>query len=124
MVRLTMILLCFLLAAAAWGRYQAEASVREARREIQELERAKAQETSQVQVLRAEIAYLESPERLAEIAERVTALQPLSGRQLMTADEFLAAFDDHARPPQLARPPADRDAIAQALAMADVKFAE
>lgn len=118
MVRLTMILLCFLLAAAAWGRYRAEASVREARREIQELERAEAKETSQVQVLRAEIAYLESPERLATIARRVTALQPLSGRQVMTADEFLAAFGDPASASHLARPPADRDVIVHALALA------
>jgi hypothetical protein len=123
MVRLTMILLCFLLAAAAWGRYRAEASVREARREIQELGQAQAKEISQVQVLRAEIAYLESPERLAKIARSVTDLEPLSGRQLMTADEFLVAFGDEAGP-RLARPPADRDLVLHALAMADVKLAE
>jgi hypothetical protein len=124
MVRLTMIMLCFLLAAAAAGRYQAEVSVREAKREIKELDRAKAKELSEIQVLRAEIAYLESPERLAKIAERVTDLEPLSGRQLMTADEFLVAFGDEneAAPARPAQP--NGDVILHALAMADLTHTE
>ncbi len=92
MMRLTMILLCFLLAAAAAGRYKAEAAVRESRIELRRLDRAKAQEVSAIQALRAEVAYLESPERLAGVADAVTNLKPLTGAQLMTAEDFVAAF--------------------------------
>lgn len=121
MVRITMILLCLLLAAAAAGRYQAEVSVRETRREIQELERAKAQELSEIQLLRAEIAYLENPDRLARIAAKVTDLEPLAGSQLMTADEFAVAFGGEADGPADF---AGGDAIIHALAMADMKPVE
>lgn len=124
MVRLTMIMLCFLLAAAAAGRYQAEVSVREARRQIEELDRAKARELSQIQVLRAEVAYLENPDRLAKIAARVTDLEPLSGRQLLTADEFLIAIGEAAvvAPPPIAMP--KDDPIKHALAMAELNLVE
>lgn len=104
MMRLTMILLCVLLAAAAAGRYQAEAAVRETRGELKRLDRAKSEEITSIQLLRAEVAYLESPERLAEVASRMTDLEPLSGAQLMTADEFEVAFsDDRARPTAASR---------------------
>lgn len=124
MVRLTMIMLCFLLAAAAAGRYQAEVSVREARREIEELDRAKAKELSQIQVLRAEVAYLENPDRLAKIAVRITDLEPLSGRQLLTADEFLIAIGEQGviTPPPVAMP--KDDPILHAIAMAELNLAE
>lgn len=120
MVRITMIMLCFLLAAAAAGRYQAEVSVRETRREIESIDRAVAKELSEIQVLRAEVAYLESPDRLAKIAARHTALQPLGGAQLMTADEFLIAFGDRDVAPAQTKPPAGRDVILHAIAMADL----
>ena len=121
MVRITMILLCLLLAGAAAGRYQAEVSVRETRREIQEIERAKAQELSEIQLLRAEIAYLESPDRLAKIAAKVTDLEPLVGSQLMTADDFAVAFGGGAAEPVDL---VGSDVIVHALAMADMKQAE
>lgn len=120
MVRITMIMLCFLLAAAAAGRYQAEVSVRETRREIESIDRSIAKELSEIQVLRAEIAYLESPDRLAKIAARHTTLRPLSGAQLMTADEFLLAFSDSDTAPRRSAPPANRDVIMHAIAMADL----
>lgn len=92
MLRLTMLLLCFVLAGAAAGRYKAEAAVRETRNELRSLEREKAEETTKIQVLRAEVAYLENPERLATIAGKMTDLEPLSGAQLLTADDFRVAF--------------------------------
>ena len=94
MLRLTMILLCFILAAAAAGRYKAEAAVRETRNELRHLDQAKTLEATKIQVLRAEVAYLESPERLEAIASRMTDLKPLSGAQLLTADDFRVAFGD------------------------------
>lgn len=92
MVRLTMLLLCLLLAAAAAGRYQAEVAVRDARQSIRTLGAEKASEMQQIQMLRAEIAYLENPERLATLARKLTDLRPLSADQLMTADDFRLAF--------------------------------
>ncbi len=94
MMRLTMILLCLMLAAAAAGRYQAEAAVRETRVELKRLDREKSRELTQIQVLRAEIAYLESPERLASIAANMTDLAPLSGSQLVSATDFAVAFSE------------------------------
>lgn len=91
-MRFTTFLLCLILAAAAAGRYKAEIAVREAKNEARELERQKTEELSSIQVLRAEVAYLERPERLAEIAGMVTGLVPLSGAQLMTAEDLEIAF--------------------------------
>ena len=92
MMRFTTFLLCLILAAAAAGRYKAEIAVREAKSEARALERQKAEELSTIQVLRAEVAYLERPERLAEIAESMTGLSPLSGAQLVTAEDLELAF--------------------------------
>ncbi len=95
-MRLTTLLLCLILAAAAAGRYKAEDEVRDARSEVRELDAKKARELSSIQVLRAEVAFLERPERLAEIAESVSGLErdlePLTGAQLMTAEDFELAF--------------------------------
>ncbi|MEQ1931590.1 MAG: hypothetical protein ABL957_13825, partial [Parvularculaceae bacterium] len=123
-VRATMILLCLLLLAAAAGRYKAEVSVREAREELKELEDAKMQELSGIQVLRAEVAYLESPDRLARIAARHTDLAPLAGSQLMTADEFLLALGESAEGAPTEDAPAHGDVIMHALAMADASALE
>lgn len=92
MVRLTMLVLCLLLAAAAAGRYQAEVAVRDSRQSIRKLGAEKALEMQQIQTLRAEIAYLESPERLAVLARKLTDLRPLSADQLMNAADFRVAF--------------------------------
>lgn len=109
MLRLTMILLCFVLAAAAAGRYKAEAAVRETRTELRQLDQAKTLEATKIQVLRAEVAYLESPERLGVIATKMTDLKPLSGAQLLTADDFKVVFGDRddeklANAPNIGRP--------------------
>ncbi|MCB2096147.1 MAG: hypothetical protein AB7F91_07350 [Parvularculaceae bacterium] len=92
MLRFTMIMLCFVLAAAAAGRYQAEAAVRDTRIELRRLDQAKERELSSIQLLKAEVAYLENPERLSGIAGNMTSLEPLSGAQLMTAEDFKLAF--------------------------------
>lgn len=92
MLRLTLLLLCLILTGAAAGRYKAEAAVRETRGELRRLDSAKASELLKIQVLRAEVAFLESPERLSMIAEEMTDLEPLSGAQLLTAQDFQVAF--------------------------------
>jgi hypothetical protein len=121
MVRLTLILLCFLVAAAAAGRYQAEVSVRETRRQIQELDKAREQELSEIQLLRAEVAYLEGPDRLAKLAaERMPDLRPVSAGQLMSAEEFVIGFGNGADIPARRAPPRRPDGAQPALAMAEL----
>ena len=116
MIRVTMIFLCLILAGAAAGRYQAEVRVKQKREEINQLEKLKAREVAEIQLLRAEIAYLESPERLAIIAERATNLKPLTGDQLLTANDFAMAFGA----PNTERPKKEKEAdtILHAIAMA------
>lgn len=92
MLRISTFLLCLLLAAASAGRYRAEVAVRETRQSIEMLEQAKADEERRIQVLRAELAYLENPERLAKIAREKTDLEPLTGHQLLNSGEFLSAL--------------------------------
>lgn len=124
MIRITMLFLCLILAAAAAGRYKAEVSVRESRQDIQKLQKEKAQELRKIQTLRAEIAYLESPERLAKIAMKTTDLEPLTGAQLLTADQFVAAFGDPDAASSRRDPNLDDAIILHALAMADMTLAQ
>ena len=98
MIRISMIVLCLLLAAAAAGRYQAEVRVREAREELRKLDRLEAEEVAQIQLLRAEVAYLESPDRLVKVAKLATSLKPMAGVQLYTADDFALAFSAQPTP--------------------------
>jgi hypothetical protein len=98
MMRFTTFLLCLLLAAAAAGRYKAEEAVREKKREIERLDRAKSKAVADIQLLRAEVAFLENPDRLAKIAEQVTSLAPLTGAQILTAEDFRVAFKAPAAP--------------------------
>ncbi|MFQ5563153.1 MAG: hypothetical protein ACE5FO_06250 [Parvularculaceae bacterium] len=120
MIRITMIFLCLLLAAAAAGRYKAEVSVRETHEEIRRLQQEKVQELRKIQTLRAELAYLESPERLAKIAEKKTDLKPLTGAQLLSGRQFAAAFGDPDAVPESGDPNLDDAIILHALAMADL----
>ena len=112
MIRISTVCLFLLLIGAAAGRYQAETAVRDADREIRELKLMRAAKERNIQVLRTEIALLEGPDRLAELADKYTGLEPLSGAQLMTAEDFLLAFgggaalgadDDHTFTEDVAR---------------------
>ncbi|MEM9170666.1 MAG: hypothetical protein AAGC56_13560 [Pseudomonadota bacterium] len=123
-MRIIMFVLCALLAAAAAGRYQAEVQVKQKRAEIRTLQADKAREAREIQILRAEIAYLESPERLERIARENTALKPVTGAQLMTADDFAVALGGPAADaPAFAAPAPTRrrspGAVPQAVAMVD-----
>lgn len=118
MVRITMIVLCLLLAAAAAGRYQAEAAVREKRQEIERLQKERAAEIMAIKTLRADIAFLTNPERLARIAQSRTDLSPLSGAQLIDAEKFALAFARPGAGERNAVAPPARRAAAYALAEA------
>lgn len=92
MFRITTIMLCVFFIAAVAGRYSAEESVRSAEEELRRLDVEYAEEVRQVQMLRAEIAYLESPDRLAKIARSKTDLRPPAPDELLSPDEFVTAM--------------------------------
>ncbi len=120
MIRITTIFLCLLLAAAAAGRYRAEVSVRETRMELEKLETSKLEEQRSIQMLRAEVAYLENPERLAKIASAKTDLRPSESDQSPSAQDFAASFgDDHILLDNELETPKS-DLILHALAMAPI----
>ncbi len=121
MIRITTIFLCILLAAAAWGRYRAEVSVRETRQELNRLETSKLEEERSIQVLRAEVAYLENPERLSKIADIKTDLRPSDHTQTITARQFAAAFNDDPEATGGETTPPQSDVILNALAMAQLE---
>lgn len=123
MVRITTIFLCILLAAAAFGRYRAEVSVRELREDIERLESSQAEELRTIQMLRAEIAFLENPERLAKVASAKTDLRPSKGDQLVNAPEFAALIGDEKFEEEEA-PASEGDVIMHALAMAQLAEAQ
>ncbi len=91
-MRLSLFVLCVLLFAAAAGRYHAEAGLRAVEREIASLEARREASAREIQMLRAEIASLENPDRLADLAAAHTELRPLSSAQFLTADDFMIAF--------------------------------
>ena len=124
MIRITTIFLCVLLAAAAFGRYRAEVSVRELREDIEKIETGQAEELRSIQMLRAEIAYLENPERLAKAAASKTDLRPSEGKQLVNAREFAALLGDTDYVAEEDAPAPDSDVILHALAMAQMADAQ
>jgi hypothetical protein len=124
MIRITTIFLCVLLAAAAFGRYRAEVSVRELRNDIEKIETSQLEELRAVQMLRAEIAYLENPDRLAKVASAKTDLRPSSSDQLVNAREFAALFGDEDEADEEAPATPNSDVILHALAMAQLTDAQ
>ena len=124
MIRIATIFLCMLLAAAAAGRYRAEVSVKETRAELKRLEISKTEELQSIQMLRAEVAYLENPNRLSKIAEAKTDLRPSVQDQLLNARQFATTMDgdDADALPYQDRAPID--AISNAIAMAQVTDAQ
>lgn len=124
MIRITTIFLCMLLAAAAAGRYRAEVSVKEARSELKRLEISKWEELRSIQMLRAEVAYLENPDRLSKIAMAKTDLRPSAREQLLTARQFAVIMNGAEGEADVEAAPVPADVITNAIAMAQLASAE
>ncbi|MEM9015012.1 MAG: hypothetical protein AAGB02_07880 [Pseudomonadota bacterium] len=92
MLRITTFFLCLLLAGAAAGRYKAEGSVVEARKELRRIEAEKVDETHRIQILKAEIAYLENPDRLQKIADARTKLSVTARDQIYSSEQLAASL--------------------------------
>ncbi|WP_031551094.1 hypothetical protein [Parvularcula oceani] len=88
MMRIVTPILCLALAAAAAGRYHAEADVRAARSELSEVEAARLAEEEKAQRLRLEVEVLESAARLEELNAQTIKLAPARAEQLTTRSEF------------------------------------
>lgn len=119
------IFLFVLFAVTAFARYRIEVAVVQAQAEMDRIEASAAALSRSIQMLRAEIAYLENPDRLARIAGLKTQLRPSTASQAVDAVQFAAAFDrDH----PVLMPEGDEhdgeDIIFYALAMAGAGFAE
>ncbi|MEM1397240.1 MAG: hypothetical protein AAGH38_07310 [Pseudomonadota bacterium] len=91
-MRISLIILCVVLFAAAAGRYSAEASTQALDRKISKLELQKARQERSIQMLTAEVAMLETPARLQQLAEEMTDLAPPSSDRLLAGREFFLAF--------------------------------
>lgn len=120
MFRITTIFLCVLFLAAVAGRYSAEESVRAAQEELERLEAEHIEEARQVQMLRAEIAYLEGPERLAKVARAATDLRPPEASEMLNARQFKSAMAGEVIDDAVDTPLLNDSVIANAIAMAQL----
>ncbi|GAB4534075.1 MAG: hypothetical protein Tsb0010_14530 [Parvularculaceae bacterium] len=87
--------LCLVLAASA--RYATEISVKNARAELAQLQLENAALSDKRAVLRAEIAYLENPARLAALARAGVGLAPAEPHQFVGMSRAIAIVEGRAQ---------------------------
>ncbi|WP_306249818.1 hypothetical protein [Parvularcula sp. IMCC14364] len=119
MIRFATIFFCLLLAAAAAGRYQAEAGVRAQKAEIQSVEQRIAEEEAAISQLDLQVEVLESAERLARLSAQRLVLAPVHSDQLHTAEEFASLLRLDLPDAGTLAPARKNDFIVDAIAMAD-----
>jgi hypothetical protein len=78
----------FLLIVTLFGLYEMKAAVEARERALHQLQRAVADEREALQILRAEWAYLNQPERLARLAQAKLGLQPAAAAQFARLDHL------------------------------------
>lgn len=119
MMRISTLFFCLLLAAAAVGRYKAEAGVRADRAAILEVEQQIAEEEQKIGELKLQVEVLESGPRLAQLATHRLDLVPAQPVQLADAREFAYLLDTDYRRQTAPAAGGDSDFIINAIAMAD-----
>ncbi|MBB4659875.1 hypothetical protein [Parvularcula dongshanensis] len=117
MIRVLTPALCLMLAAAAAGRYHAEASVREARVELSSVRSALADEEERERRLRMEVEVLESASRLTSLNAQTVGLGAARPEQMTTREDFAAMIGREAKPDH--RLDAQADTIGNAITMSD-----
>ena len=119
MMRISTLFFCLLLAAAAVGRYKAEAAVRADKSAISEIEQQIREEQQKISELKLEVDVLESGPRLARLASHRLALVPARPVQLADAGDMASLID--AGPARFIQPArgGNSDFIGNAIAMAD-----
>ncbi len=83
MMRLGTLLWLALVALAGVGLFHLKYRVQAQERELAQLDRQIRRDRDQIQVLRAEWAHLNDPDRLAELARRHLDLAPVAGVQIV-----------------------------------------
>ena len=94
MIRFSTIFFCLILAAAAVGRYRAEAGVRAERDNISRIEQQIDRQRAKISKLQLEVEVLESPKRLTELGATRDGLRPIQPRQVLTAEKFAALMGE------------------------------
>ena len=89
MRRLGMFMLLLIGFALVAALYVVKTRTQSAYQELVRLEKALADEEAAIAVLGAEIAHLESPERLRELSEAYLELRPTSASQMITLDDLV-----------------------------------
>ena len=90
--RLTGFLLFLIGVALVVGLYYVKTRAQTARKEAVKLERQIEREEASLRVLRAEIAYLESPERLKDLSAQHLSLAPVSVNDVIRVKDIAAQF--------------------------------
>jgi len=90
--RMTGFLLFVIGVALTVGLYYVKTRAQTARNQAVKLERQISQEEASLRVLRAEIAYLENPERLKALSESHLGLQPIVVKDVMTVENIIVQF--------------------------------
>lgn len=70
------------------GLYYVKIRAQSAKLEVARLERLVSEERVAVSVLRAEIAFLENPERISRLAQSELGLKPVGGDQIVTITDI------------------------------------
>ena len=90
--RMTGFLLFLIGVALTVGLYYVKTRAQTARKQAVKLERQIAQEEASLRVLQAEIAYLESPERLSELSKAHLGLEPIPVKDVITVKDIVSEF--------------------------------
>jgi len=77
-----------LIGATAFGMFQLKLAVQRSETRLAELDRELRASRQAIEVLEAEWAYLNRPERLAKLAERHLALRPMTPEQVGGLDRL------------------------------------
>ncbi len=83
------------------GLYLISARTQSAGKEAGRLERTLEQERAAIAVLKAEIAHLESPQRLSDLSAKHLGLRPTEPDQILTLDDVVVRVPLRAVPEQV-----------------------
>ncbi len=120
MMRISTIFFCILLAAAAAGRYRAEANVRAYKAEIRKIESEIEAHEEKISELDIQVESLEGSERLLrQLTVQRMSLASVKPYQLQTAREFAGVISVEMPTVVPATDKSNEDFIVNAIAMAD-----
>ncbi len=90
--RMTAFILFVIGVSLTVGLYYVKTRAQSAKKEVRRLERLISQEEASLQVLKAEIAYLENPQRLMELSEQHLGLKPIANDNVISISDIAVRF--------------------------------